>query len=292
MKTVYVDVLIVLNFIINYFLLLAANRVSGRSNRRARLLFASFVGAFFALIIFLPPMGKPAELLFKIAASTAMVRLANPWHGKAEFLKEWVVLFLITFLFGGVLLALRMLVAPASMLYHNGIVYFSVSPFILLTNITLSYVILTLAQRLGSSFRLTGGIYETRLQLFGQTVSLRALLDTGNTLTEPFSGLPVVVCGIDQLKGLLPPEVAQAARTPQDAPSPGFGMRFVPFSSVGGAGVLPAVKGQLLQVRLAQGPVEIENFYVAISPKPIGGQQYQLLLSSSLIQTKKETVHL
>ena len=178
-------------------------------------------------------------------------------------------MLLVTFLFGGALLALRLTAAPASMVYHNGIAYFSISPLVLLTNITLSYIILTLAQRLGASFHITSGVYDVQLQLFDQTINLRAFLDTGNTLTEPFSGLP-------------------AALAPGDKPVPG--LRYVPFSSVGGSGLLLAVKGQLLRVYLAEGPAEIENFYVAINPNNIGDQQYQLLLSSSLMQTKKETV--
>lgn len=288
MKTVYVDVLLVLNFIINYFLLLAANQVCGRNNRRTRLLLASFAGAFFALSIFLPPMSQGLQLLYKGIASAAMVRLANPWNGWPEFFKEWAAMLLVTFLFGGALLALRLTAAPASMLYHNGIAYFSISPLVLLTNITLSYIILTLAQRLGGSFHITSGVYDVQLQLFDQSINLRAFLDTGNTLTEPFSGLPVVVGGVEQLRPILPQDVVEAALAPGDKPVPG--LRYVPFSSVGGSGLLLAVKGQLLRVYLAEGPAEIENFYVAINPNNIGDQQYQLLLSSSLMQTKKETV--
>lgn len=61
------------------------------------------------------------------------------------------------------------------------------------------------------------------VQRAGRRVSLVAIVDTGNALVEPLSNLPVIVVEKDALSGVA-----------------GGRMRAVPFTSVGGGGVLSA----------------------------------------------------
>ena len=58
---IYVDVLIVLNFIVNYLLLAVSTRLSGGKASRLRLALAALIGAFFSLTIFLPPLPQQAD---------------------------------------------------------------------------------------------------------------------------------------------------------------------------------------------------------------------------------------
>lgn len=66
----------------------------------------------------------------------------------------------------------------------------------------------------------------------GRRVSLPAVVDTGNVLVEPVSNLPVIVVERRALQGL------EAGRRP----------RPVPFTSVGGSGILPAFAADAVRV--------------------------------------------
>ena len=109
-------------------------------------------------------------------------------------------------------------------------------------------------------------------------MTLRALLDTGNTLRDPLTGEGVVVAGRDALAALLPgSKVTEgelrdpAVLLPRLAKQfPGVRLRLVPFHAVGvEAGLLLA-----LRCRAGKRPV-----LVAFSPTAVGGQgAYNALL--------------
>ena len=69
MKTViYLDVLLLVNFLAGYFLLLGAGVLSGCSARLTRLLAASGLAALSALILFAPELPYPVQILYKLGS--------------------------------------------------------------------------------------------------------------------------------------------------------------------------------------------------------------------------------
>jgi len=51
---IYIDILLAINLAVNYFLLLSSLKLTGRTPKRRRLLFSSFIGSLYSLIILLP----------------------------------------------------------------------------------------------------------------------------------------------------------------------------------------------------------------------------------------------
>jgi stage II sporulation protein GA (sporulation sigma-E factor processing peptidase) len=137
----------------------------------------------------------------------------------------------------------------------------------------LSYGALTLV--LGKSFahRQTAG--ETRPITFthrGRSVTLLALVDTGNTLSDPLTGRPVVVVEGEKLAPLLPELAPLTPKRLSDPAAllgeghPGLGLRLLPYRAVGVAW------GLLLALRLDQvtvGERSQRNCLTALSPTPL-----------------------
>ena len=63
---VYADILIVLNLIVNYFLLLATSKLLRRNVKVLPMLLSALAGAFSSLYIFLPKPSVIAELFFNV----------------------------------------------------------------------------------------------------------------------------------------------------------------------------------------------------------------------------------
>ena len=82
--------------------------------------------------------------------------------------------------------------------------------------------------------------------LFGKTVTLRALVDTGNHLREPISGRGVIVADKAQILAALPPSLSVALQNASvdkwlaDAKY-ATRIRLVPASTATGSGMLPAI---------------------------------------------------
>ena len=86
--------------------------------------------------------------------------------------------------------------------------------------------------------------------------SLHLMCDTGNLLTEPFSGLPVIVARKSVLVGVLP----EGFPTGQSS----VNMRVIPSSALGGEGLLCAFRPQSVELRVGRRRNQVEC-YIAVS---------------------------
>ena len=276
---VYVDVLLVINFIIDYLLLLFCGRLSGRRIRRRRLLLGALLGAASSLVIFLPPLGFWPLTGVKLAAACAMVRLAFPGRGWAAFLRDVFVFFTVSFLLAGICLGLWLGVGMGGVLCYNGVTYFDVNIVTLLLSVTAAYLLLGLYARVRGVPEGEG--YTAVITYRGRSVTLSALRDSGNRLTEPFSGTPAAVAGLGRLQPRLDTGTAVAVLSGELPPEPGSGLRPIPCQTAAGGGMLLAFRPDRLELYGPEGGLLVEDIYIAISPEKVGTPEFDLLLPAA-----------
>ena len=85
-KTViYLDVLLLVNFLVAYFLLQAAGLLSSQHAAFSRMVCASGIASLSALILFAPELSYPAQILYKILTACAVVGVAFGLQGLRRF---------------------------------------------------------------------------------------------------------------------------------------------------------------------------------------------------------------
>ena len=85
-KTViYLDVLLLVNFLVAYFLLQAAGLLSSQHAAFSRIVCASGIASLSALILFAPELSYPAQILYKILTACAVVGVAFGLQGLRRF---------------------------------------------------------------------------------------------------------------------------------------------------------------------------------------------------------------
>ena len=253
-QTVYADVLLALNFFINYFLLLSAGKIMRSPVSRTRVCLGAAFGAVCSLALFLPPMPFAVGGVVKLMISSVMVVISFRLRSVRDFLRSLLVTCAVTFGFGGAMLALWLTVAPSGMYYRNGTVYFSLSPGFVIAVTVACYSVITLAGKICRRLELRGGECGAVIRCEGAARSLRLLCDSGNLLTEPFSGLPVIVVRKNALGRTLP----------QGFPTGCSHLRIIPYSAVGGEGLLCAFRPESVEVRLGRRRQAVEC-YIAVS---------------------------
>jgi len=285
---VYVDVLLIINYIINLLLVLCTAKISGIKPQRRKIVAAALFGSLCSLTIFLPFLGFFAELLLKLAISALIVRIAMPYDSAREYLRRWFAFFAVNFFFAGSMLGIWMAFTPQWMMYYNGVVYFDISTISLIGATIAAYLLLSLMSRVSRAGRLQGDLCKVRIYLGERMCELSGLIDSGNSLSEPFSGMPVMVCWLEEVRQLMSPQVADCIMNGDfsgllelDIP-----FRLVPYSAVGGGGVLPAFTPDKLIVRDKQGAHRVENVYVALSAKKVGDGRYGAILNPDMIRVK------
>lgn len=99
---VYADILIILNFAVDYFLLRAAAFLQHLNPPLWRILLSAAAGGISSLYIFLPPRGVILDILFRTAVCAAMTFICFGFGKIKRFLRSLGVFLLVTFGYGGI----------------------------------------------------------------------------------------------------------------------------------------------------------------------------------------------
>ena len=189
---VYVDVLIVLNTLVNYFILLGVRKITRAHTVRWRIALGALTAGFSSLLIFIEDYEILMTLL-KILTAVITVAITFSIKPYKQFFKVVFLLFAITLIFGGFVLAFYIFFDKDIMLYSNGIVYFDVSMTFLIICAVISYLIITVISKILDKKAPSNKEYIINIQNNGHSVTSTALMDTGNSLCDPFSGYPVIM---------------------------------------------------------------------------------------------------
>lgn len=266
---VYVDTLFLINLVINYILLLVTARLCAAPTPRLRLLGGAALGAFYAVAVVLPYWAFLPLPIIKAAVGVMMVLIS--FGGQPRILRLALVFFAVSAAFGGAVMA-------ASMLSGNGFggVLTTVSFKVLLIAFAVCYIVLTVVFKRAARHR-DGGVVSLKLRQGDRELSMRALRDTGNALTDPMTGKPVIVAGVNDLKPLFPNNVLSAVtalrlkgavKVMEELADLEKTMRFqlIPYSAVGVAG------GMLLAFKPDEIIVDGKNktgMLLALSPNSV-----------------------
>ena len=205
MTVIYVDTLFLLNGLIDYLLLLGAARLAGEPLRRLRFLAGAVLGGLYAVALFLPGLGFLAHPLCRLAC--ALLMLLAAYGGSRRLVRQGVIFLALSCALGGGVLAIGLLGGRGLALGEKGVYYAPFDLKLVLLSAAGCYVLLILALRgVGRHTAASGELVPVRLELDGRRAELTALVDTGNTLSDPASGQPVMVAEGEALGGLFPPD--------------------------------------------------------------------------------------
>lgn len=278
MTVVYIDVLFLLNFTVDYLLLFASARITGEMISRPRLALGALVGAGYAAALFLPGCEWLSGPFCKVCSAVLMVLTG---FGKSRrLLRLLLVFFGVSAALGGVILALQ-LVGAGGLTLENGVLYTGFDIRVLLVTIILSYVILSLVFERAA---LHGGerqdLKTAYININGKSLRLTVLTDTGNTLTDPIHNQPVMVAEVEAMQEFLPKgidlsdPVGSLGCLNDELMKKRF--RLLPYRAVG------VKNGMLLAIRtdsVVIGKREWNGLLVALSPTPVSdGGGYQALI--------------
>ncbi len=275
MKTViYADVLITVNFIVNYLLLRAVSVLFSIKHSTFRLLLSSLLGGFYSLIIFVENIPTYLNFAINILILSLLVLIAFKLKNIKDFMRYLMAFFLSNFLFAGIMLAVNILCSSNKILYKNGIVYFDINFITLIFTSLFCYLVITVISRFVSNRAVNKLIYDIELFYGDKSVNAKALLDTGNNLKEVFSGKPVIVAERSTAKNIFPDksDITELKN-----------FRLIPFSTISSSGALPAFLLNKVNVNNGGKIVEVNGVYLAVSDKKIVSSDYSVLLGNAFI---------
>ena len=119
--TIYIDIVIIENLIMNYIILCATGIVSKNKIRHLRLIMASLLGAIYSVVAYMKILEIYSNIVLKILLSVIIVYIAyNPQTVK-KLWKTLVMFYLVSFVFGGVAFSLIYIIKPQDIIMKNGL---------------------------------------------------------------------------------------------------------------------------------------------------------------------------
>lgn len=262
-QVIYLDVLVFLNTVITFLLLLASSRLMKIYPSAGRFTLASILGGLSSLIILAPDLGLILSVLTKLLFSLIIVVAAyNPKSFRA-IAKETGYFFTVSFIFAGIMLFASSLPGISLVSYNNGAVYINFSFFSLVGACVICYAVVCILGKITKNKLTDTSVFNIEISHGGKVVNTSAILDTGNALTDPFTGESVIIADKFILSDILPENVKNYLNgTPDEN-----GIKLIPCNTVSGSSLLPCFKADKVIISDGKSSYEIKNVRIAVSSR-------------------------
>lgn len=241
--TVYIDVLIVLNLYINFFLVRSTSLITRRECSSKRCLAAAVIGSLGSLVILLPELPFWAIAAEKIILGGFMVLASFGRQKPIDYAVSALFFLVVSFSFAGLMMALWTFIAPLGMVFTNGIAYFDIPLAAVAAFTAAAYFAVKLVRYFADKRLHCNKICSVKITVNGMETTLRGLCDTGNGLCDIITGKPVIICSADKICGIAPQNVLDYLGGIADG-----GIRLVPLKTISSEALLPIFKADKITI--------------------------------------------
>lgn len=192
----YLDLIILENLCMNYLILYTTGKLLNRNIKKLRLFLASIVGALYVFSLYINVPNYVLNIS-KVLIALLLVKMGFNSNKIKNIIKEAIVLFMVTFVYSGCALGFLHFMKPKVIYIVNGMVIGGEYIFeLLLISACISFALIKVSMKLiklKQKLTKSDMICEIEIKLDDRSVKMKALLDTGNLLTDPITKTPVVI---------------------------------------------------------------------------------------------------
>ena len=281
--TIYIDVVLIENLIMNYIILLATGLILKIKIKHIRLIIGSLLGAIYTIIGYIGILEIYSSFILKIILSIMIVYIAYYPQTLKKMWKELLFFYLTSFVFGGVAFSLIYIVKPQEIIMKNGLFLGKKKKKTVILGAIVAFVIIITAFKIiKSKISKKDLICEITVEIEGKKIITKALIDTGNMLKEPITNTPVVVIERTLLYDVIPKEIlnhleeiigGDFKEIPEEIKNKYVSkLKLIPYSSLGKQnGMLLGIKAKKLIIVKGEEKekIEKENIILGIYDKSL-----------------------
>lgn len=240
--TIYVDIVLLENLCMNYIILFATGFIMKMKLHHIRIILSALIGGVYAILSYMQIFPIYSNMIVKIVLSVCMIYIAFFPKGIKALIKQLVMFYLVSFVFGGCAFALLYFVKPQDIFMRNG-VYIGTYPIKIallggIVGFILTYIAFKIVKNRMSK---KGLIYEIEIKINEKSTKVKAMLDTGNQLKDPITAIPVVIVEKEKLYEIVPKSILDNIedilggdwKENEDNISFRSRFRMIPFHSIG-----------------------------------------------------------
>lgn len=194
---VYLDLILLLNFVIDFLILLTVSIILRRNAKIKRILFASFIGTISILVLFVE-LSSILLFVFKLLLACTLILISFGFVDIKYFLNNLLYFYTNSILLGGFLYYINI-----ELSYKNiGLVFID-------NNIKLNFFVVVIFSPIilyiySRQLKKLKMFYSNRkkVQVYldnNEVIELSGYVDSGNTLIEPYGGKYVILAHNNEL---------------------------------------------------------------------------------------------
>lgn len=263
---VYADVLVLVNFVVDYFLILIVCQFSHKKSSLWRMIAASLLGGIFSLYILVPETAFLIQSAVQIVMCMAMCMVAFGFESAKDFLRSALILFCVNFAYTGAMIAVWILFKPYGMVINNSVIYFNISPLFLILFSIVGYVVVSVGRRLLKRNFASNTYCDAKLFCGVECLTVRGIVDTGNSITDVFGISQIFIAGQDMVNALLKSQIDNPER-----------FRKIPCNTITGERLLDGYRIDSAKITYCGREYDFKNPVLAVSKTPLA--ECQIIIS-------------
>lgn len=288
---VYLDILLVTNFIAGYFLLRAAGWLAGAACPTPRALAGALLAAVSTLILLAPPLPAPLSFGYKLASAALVTLAAFGWHGLRPFLRAGAWFFALNLGLAGLALLGLQRGGMNGVRVHNLTVYVDLSPMTLVFSVLAVYLAVRLVLLVFGP-PADQEPWQLELLIAGRTVRAQAYYDTGFFLRDPVGGRQTLLVSWPGVEHQLPAAVNAFLKEyfsgKNPLPPEGLALRLVPCSGAAGSAVLPGLNAPTARLTGPGHALCASDVTAVFTAEPLRDGQFQALFGREFLMDETE----
>lgn len=279
-KVIYVDILIVQNIAMNFFLLYLLSRITNNITKWWKILLAAFIGSLYVFVLLFPSLHIFYSLIFKVLVSFLMVYIAFTPKGIKKFIKLTLVFYTEAFLLGGGIIGLFYLIYGDINTLDSAFLLSKISPkFIVISSIITTAFVKIGFDIFDSYFLEEDCKVELEIYINGKSCIVNGFIDTGNHLKDPSNGSKVIVSYLNVLSSILPVDKLVEINNKSLEDDILSRIRMIPYKAVGvDNGMLTGVKTDIIIAKNKNKVKVNKGITIALHNKPfLGDSNYEAI---------------
>ncbi len=294
--TIYIDIVLMENLIMNYIILLAVGIILKTKIKYIRILISSFIGAIYAIFAYISTLEIYSTILTKILLSIIMIYIAFYPQNIKLMCKQLLIFYLTSFVFGGAAFSLLYFIRPQDVLMKDGVLLGTYPLKAVMLAGIVGFVVIVIAFKIVKSKISKKDMFcKLIIKFNNKKIETKAMIDTGNLLKEPITNTPVIVVEHTLLYGIIPKEILNNLNqilggdfnnVPDDIRNEySLKLKAIPFTSLGKQnGMLLGVKVDEIELIDNQDSYKTDKVIIGIYNKSLTKQgEYRALVGLEMI---------
>ena len=294
--TIYIDVVILENLIMNYIIIYATAIILKLKIRWISIFISSLIGATYAIISYLSNLEIYSSLVLKIILSIVMIYIAFRPQNAKKMWKQLVFFYLTSFVFGGVAFALIYVIRPQDIIMKDGLFMGTYPLKTVFLGGILGFIFIIVSFKMIKTKISKKDMYcQIIIYLNSKQIEVRSMIDTGNFLKEPITGVPVIVVEhtlfyeiipkeiLNNLENILGGDFEKVSKEVQKEYMPK--LKVIPFSSLGKQnGMLLGIKTEKVEIKKEEEIITKKDVIIGLYNKSLTKRgEYRALIGIELL---------